>query len=315
MTLVEVMVALVLLGIIGGVLLRVILRQQRFYQGANQIMSTRGQLRQATSVLPVDLRNMSSVGADILEATDSSIQFRVNVGTGIVCQILDGSHVALPPLDLASKQTLTSWVGGAEPEKDESVVAYIFNDSTSLGNEDDTWQPLRLKNLTYDNTKCIGPAFTSILDVGKKRPILELAGPTVDPVTLGPLSQYIKVGAPVRLTRRVQYSLFPAADGKWYLGYSEYDRGLGKFKQLEPVSGPFDPRVSGASGISLRYYTVDGVEVASGADSAGRASIARVDLIVRGRTASQVGMEGIQNGVRQRYRDSLAVSVMLRNRT
>ncbi len=151
--------------------------------------------------------------------------------------------------------------------------------------------------------------------MGKPRPILERAGPTTDPVTGGPLSQYIKVGAPVRLTRRVQYSLFPAADGKWYLGYSEFDRGLGKFKQLEPVSGPYDARAAGANGISFRYYTVDGTEVAAGADSAGRASIARVDLIVRGRTASQVEMEGMQNGVRQQYRDSLAVSVMLRNRT
>ena len=311
MTLVEIMVALVLLGVIGGAIMRVIIRQQQFYNGATQIMSARGQLRQAASVLPVDLRNLSSVGGDILEVTDSSIQFRVNVGTSVVCQIIDATHVALPPLVLKSGVVLTSWVGGTEPEKGDNVSAFIFNDSTSLGNEDDTWQQFRLRDLSWDASKCVAGFFPtiSIADVGTPRPVLEV----VDP--LGPMSPYIKVGAPVRLTRRVQYALFRAANGRWYLGYSEYDRGLGSFKQLEPVSGPYDPRSSGALGLSFRYYTVDGVEVAAGADSAGRASIARIDLVVRGRTAGQVDMDGVQNGVRQEYRDSLAVSVMLRNRT
>ena len=102
MTLVEIMVALVLLGVIGGAIMRVIIRQQQFYNGATQIMTTRGQLRQAASVLPIDLRNLSSVGGDILEVTDSSIQFRVNVGTSVVCQIIDATHVALPPVELKS---------------------------------------------------------------------------------------------------------------------------------------------------------------------------------------------------------------------
>jgi prepilin-type N-terminal cleavage/methylation domain-containing protein len=102
MTLIEIMISLVLLGIVSGVIMRVILRQQRFYQGVNQIMTQRGQLRQATSVVPVDLRSLSSVGADILAATDSSMDFMVNVGTGVVCNVIDGTQVALPPETLAS---------------------------------------------------------------------------------------------------------------------------------------------------------------------------------------------------------------------
>src|SRR5215211_6321313 len=74
MTLIEIMISLVLLGIVSGVIMRVVMRQQRFYQGVNQIMLQRGQLRQATSVVPVDLRSLSSVGNDILVATDSSIE-------------------------------------------------------------------------------------------------------------------------------------------------------------------------------------------------------------------------------------------------
>src|SRR5262245_946155 len=90
MTLVEILVALVLLGIVSGVVMRVVMRQQRFYQGVNQIMTQRSQLRQATSVLPIDLRSLSSVGNDILVASDSSIWFNVTVGTGAVCELVGG---------------------------------------------------------------------------------------------------------------------------------------------------------------------------------------------------------------------------------
>lgn len=316
MTLVEVLVALVLLGVIGGVVMRVVLRQQQFYQGANQIMSTRSQLRQATSVLPIDLRNLSSVGDDILAVTDSSIDLRVNVGTGIVCQVIDGSHVALPPRELDSKQTLTSWVGGKVPDDDGSVVVHIYNDSSITGNEDDYWQRFRLRDVDSSTAVCPGPAFTTVLDLGKYRPILELSSTDPpDPVTGGPISQYIRVGSAVRLTKLVRYMLYKKPDGKSYLGYSEFDRALGKFKQLDPVSGPYDPRAGGESGVSFRYYDVDGNEILPDADDDERARIARIDLIVRGRTSSEVKVDGMQNGARQQYRDSLAVSVMLRNRT
>src|SRR5678816_1461017 len=108
LSLVEIMVALTLLGIVSGVIMRVIQRQQRFYQGVNQIVVQRSQLRQATSVLPIDLRAMSSVGNDILVASDSSIVFNVTVGTGAVCQVVSGSVVAMPPEVLASGQSITS---------------------------------------------------------------------------------------------------------------------------------------------------------------------------------------------------------------
>jgi hypothetical protein len=137
-----------------------------------------------------------------------------------------------------------------------------------------------------------------------------------DPITGGPLSQYIGVGAPVRIVKQARYKLFQATDGKWYLGYSDYNAATSAFDELSPVSGPFDPYSSGAgtTGVGFRYYDVDGNEIASGADATNRAKIARVDLIARARTSAIVKAAGIQNGANQQYRDSLAVSVMLRNR-
>ena len=314
MTLIEIMISLILLGIVSGVIMRVILRQQRFYQGVNQIMTQRGQLRQATSVVPIDLRSLSSVGADILAATDSSMDFMVNVGTGVVCNVVDGTQVALPPETLASGQTLTSFYGYGWPDPTKtSYTVYIYNDSSVVGNEDDRWQKFTLVAVHNNPAQCL-TSFATILDVGKRRPILELSSTEPnDAVTGGPLSRYINTGAPVRITKRVRYALFQDTDGKWYLGFATWDASTSAFTALSAVSGPYDPYGS-AAGLGFKYYDVDGTEIASGADSTNRSKIARVDLIARARTSSNVRAAGIQGGVSQQYKDSLAVSVMLRNR-
>jgi prepilin-type N-terminal cleavage/methylation domain-containing protein len=322
MTLVEIMVSLVLLGIVSGVIMRVIFRQQRFYQGVNQIMMQRSQLRQATAVLPVDLRSLSSVGDDILAARDSSIEFQVNVGTGVVCEVVDNKNqVAMPPDTLATTtgQDITSWYGTTAPvpkTDDIAYSAYVYDDSVTLGNEDDYWKKYNLVDIHYDASKCVS-TYTTIGDVGKMRPILEVADPDgkIDPVNGGALSQYIGVGAPVRIVRRVKYSLYKEpADGKWYLGFARFLKSTGAYEAPSPVSGPYDPYASSASGVRFRYYDVDGNEIPSDADQTTREKIARVDLVVRARTSANVRAAGFQNGANQQYKDSLAVSVMLRNR-
>lgn len=313
MTLIEIMISLVLLGIVSGVIMRVVMRQQRFYQGVNSIMTQRSQLRQATSILPVDLRSLSSVGNDILTASDSSIEFMVNVGTSIVCEVIDGSHLAMPATDLDSKQILTSWYGYGTPPSGTTV--YVYNDSSIAGNEDDRWQPFTMSvAMTSLPTRCL-TSFHTVADAGKERPIVTLASTEAnDLVTGGPISRYINVGAPIRFLKRVRYKLYQESDNQWYLGYADYVPSTSSYNPLAPVSGPYDAYSSSASGIRFRYYDVDGNEIASGASATDRAKIARIDLIARARTSGNVRAAGVQNGVSQQYRDSLAVSVMLRNR-
>lgn len=316
MTLVEIMISLVLLGIISGVIMRVITRQQRFYHGANQIMTQRSQLRQATSVLPVDLRSLSSVGNDIIAATDSSIDFRMNVATGIICEIVDANTIALPPTKLANGQTLTSFFGNDSLLSSAGgYEVHVYNDSNTVGNEEDYWKEYALaSDVTADAGRCL-TSFADIIDAGQKRFVFRLSDPLghSDPVLGGSLSQYIQVGAPVRVLRKVRYALYQDTDGKWYLGFAKWDAASSAFESLAPVSGPYDPYGT-AAGVGFRYFDVDGLEIASGAGASDRARIARIDLIARARTEANVRADGIQAGVSQQYRDSLAVSVMLRNR-
>ena len=322
MTLVEIMIALVLLGIVSGVIMRVVLRQQRFYQGVNQIITQRSQLRQGTSVLPIDLRSLSSIGQDFIAVSDSAVEFDMNIGTGVVCAVQTfGTKIVLPPLVLDKGHTLTSFYPGVKLDAAEilrGVTVYVYNDSSRSGNFDDRWQKFKLVLAEEDPNRCIF-SFATALDAGKPRYVLTLADTAgkTDAVTGGPISRYIGVGAPVRLMKRVRYKLFQDTDSKWYLGYSEYDKATSKYLDLTPVSGPYQAYATGTGstpGFAFRYYDVDGVEIASGAGEADRARIARVDIIARARTGSNVRTAGIQNGVDRQYRDSLAVSVMLRNR-
>jgi hypothetical protein len=157
-----------------------------------------------------------------------------------------------------------------------------------------------------------------IADAGSLRFKLTLAdsGGKTDLLTGGPVSRYIGVGAPVRIVKRVRYKLYrESSDSKWYLGFEEYDKSASDWTFLAPVSGPYEPyATSGGTGIGFKFYDVDGNEIASGAATTERAKIARIDLIARAKTSSNVRAAGIQGGVSQQYRDSLAASVMIRNR-
>ena len=323
MTLIEIMISLVLLGIVSGVLMRVITRQQRFYQGVNQIITQRGQLRQATAVLPMDLRSLSSIGNDLISVSDSALVFDLTIGTGVVCAFdgTSGDKVILPPVGvLASKYMYTSNYGYSwDSEKTKGLWVYIYNDSNVVGNQDDRWQKFDLKNVHNGNTTaCVGSgSFTTLGDAGQVRPVLELADPDgkVDALTTGPISRWIGVGAPVRIVKRVRYKLYQELDRKWYLGFSEFNKSGNSFGDLSPVSGPYEAYAgSGSTGLGFKFYDVDGSEISAGADSTNRTKIARIDLVVRAKTSSNVRAAGIQNGVSQQYKDSLAASVMIRNR-
>jgi len=325
MTLIEIMITLVLLGIVSGVIMRVVMRQQRFYQGVNQIITQRGQLRQGTSVLPVDLRNLSSIGDDLIAVSDSAIEFDLNIATSVVCAVPANNQIVLPPLKLTSTNTLTVFAPGItlnQVERDRGVTVYVYNDSSTSGNFDDRWQKFSLTGFDVDNSKCLATPFTTVADAGQNRFILTLTDTTgaIDSGpggTNGPISRYIGVGAPVRIMKRVRYKLFQHTDSKWYLGYSEFDKVHGKYDGLTPVSGPYEPYATGSGatpGFAFRYYDVDGAEIAGGAGMADRERIARIDIVARARTSANVRAAGIQAGADRQYQDSLAVSVMLRNR-
>src|SRR5216117_2133144 len=108
-TLIELVIAMVLMSLVGGGIVKLLLQQQRFYNSTTDLIQTRQQIRQAAAMLPSDLRGISSVGNDIYAMSDSSLDFRGVFGTTIVCTNNGAGLLSTVPRVLASGAAMTNW--------------------------------------------------------------------------------------------------------------------------------------------------------------------------------------------------------------
>jgi prepilin-type N-terminal cleavage/methylation domain-containing protein len=164
-TITELLITLGILSVIGLIVSRLMIGQQRFYQRTTEQMGMRRELRSAMSLIPADLRSISSSGGDLTAIGHDSVQFRAVIGASIICNRNNATTMDLPPLDMA-RNTLTSWY--SRPVAGDT--AWVFNDSLSRGAEDDEWKPLRITNVVQSNSLCGGSPYTdATLDDGKPR--------------------------------------------------------------------------------------------------------------------------------------------------
>jgi len=292
-SLAEIMVALVLLGIVCGGIMTVIMRQQTFYRSATDVIDTRQQIRQATTVIPVDLRGVSSVGGDIIAMSDSALDVRSNIGSGLLCSHT-ASQITIPPENLSGGKAFTSFL--TKPQLND--VAMIFNDSTP-GNQDDTWQIVSITAI--DSTLAGCTAFADIVNDATKYRYVYNVTPN--------LSTLIVNGAPIRFARRSKYAMYQSpSDNLWWLGYLEC-RGDGSgCAAIQPVSGPYRPYVANDtvnSGISFVYR-----DVANNVTNI-PTNVARIELFVHGETQAPVSLGG---GAAAKYKDYQKVTIAIRNR-
>jgi prepilin-type N-terminal cleavage/methylation domain-containing protein len=305
-TLVELMIALVLVGIVGGTVMTLLLRQQRFYRAAGELVQTRSQIRQAIAILPNDLRGLSAPSLDVTEMRDSMIDFLAPTGSGIICSV-DPAAGGVQNLYLAPTSTVrgaaTNW--SSAPQKGDLVA--VLDDGTGAFRA-----PVSLvadaggavtSTLT---TRCTGLPYTDpVQDAGKARIRITIPAPVVVAPQLGPVA-----GAPVRFLRRVRYSLYKEADQQWYLGYREHDGAA--FGPARPVSGPYRPYATDTtSGLTFTYYDVAGAALAP---TGPRDQIARIEVSVRGVTKGSRGLPGATGLADGRYTDSDRFFVAIRNR-
>jgi prepilin-type N-terminal cleavage/methylation domain-containing protein len=311
-TLVELLVALVLFGIIAGAIIGLVARQQRFYRGATEMIDTRTQLRQAASVLPTDIRGLSSVAGDVSLMTDTAVQFVGIFGSAIVCgrQVANGPIIYITPPDLA-RHTLTSWYRA--PKSGAGDVAFLFDEKVDTSAVDDDWSSNTIVQAPQASAgACAGsPLFDPVLDAGKSGWSMTLAANV--PST-------VKDGAAVRFGRVVRYSIYKSkTDNKWYLGYRSCTTGaaLCDAIAIEPISGPYrDVSNGGATnGLGFTYYDSTGAKISPSANATDMAKIARIDVNLRGagtevkNKASYAAQAG--NTV---FTDSLTLRIAVRNR-
>ncbi len=304
-TLVELLITMALLGLVGAVVVAVVVRQQRFYRSTSALMDTRAQIRQMASVLPMDLRGISSAGGDITVASDSALEFRSTFGSSVVCTLISGATpaIVLPPRNIAKGLRLTSWTRA--PVVGDSIALYDVSATPRGG--DDRWtvhQITAIATVTGDvATGC--PSSSRLVqasDMTAANPSYRL---TISPVRPATVSQ----GAAVRLFRRVRYSLYKSTDNLWYLGYRDcLSTRVPACSDVQPIGGPYRSYASAGSarsGLQFAYFDSTGVATAVPRD------VARISVTLRGETAKQLQLQGGGIGTLE---DSLAFEVALRNR-
>ncbi len=298
----ELLVSLVVGGIVVTAITTTLVRQQRFYGAASEILDVRAQLRDAGDVLASDIRGAAVASYGLPFIADSAIEMFTTIGTAVLCSAPSGAVLALAPSVLANGNTLTSLL--ATPDTADLAAVY----SIPAGNTDSArWETRKIVAFASRSLATTCPSstgFTTVADAA--------AGVTGYQVTLSsPPGPSVNKGAPIRFLRRARYSIYRSSDGKWYLGYRRCSAsGMSACSAIQPVSGPyraFGPRGS-ESGLSFRYYDSNGAEIAAGSSVI---DVARVDIVVRGAASRRIGLTG---DTQQAFADSAVVTVSPRNR-
>jgi type II secretory pathway pseudopilin PulG len=303
MTLLELLMSMVMLGLMGGLIIGFLLKQQRFYAGANEILLTRTQVRQGAAMMPSDLRAISSASGDIYAMTDTSIEFRSTFGSSYLCSSDRGhAQIALPPVTLAKNSQFTVW--SQMPVVNDSLALYV--DSTSTAVRDDAWSFHKITAVTLVVSNVSPGCLSSTLMM--KSTDVSTSNPSFAYTITPSQSATVNAGAAVRFFRKVHYSLYKAADNQWYLGY--YDCRTSRIpvcNAIQPIAGPFRSYNSTQperSGLRFAYYD------STGAITANKLAVSRLSILLQGESVKDIQLAG---GSPVTFRDSLRIEVGLRN--
>ena len=295
-TLVELIVALALAGILAGVALRLLDHTQRFARGTALVAEERGQLWAVSASLRAAIEELSDAGGDLRSATDSSMTWTGMIGHGVACRV-NPVGVELPPANLAAGVPLTWWAMTPQPGDDIALL----DEGTRLGAADDRWFASRVVAVQPAPNGCAGTPFVDpVADAGKSGWHVTVAD------TIPPTAQ---PGATLRVLRLQRLSIYRSA-GQWMLGWADWNSASGTWNTIQPLAGPLQPHLPppGASGLALAWLDSTGAPNPLPGPGGGVAS-ARV--AVRGRTTAAVRMDGTPRGIRS---DSLRMLLTLRNR-
>ncbi len=301
-TLIELLIALVLAALCGTMLTVLLASQQRMYAVLDTRVRVQRNLRTGVSVLPADLRSASVSQRDLVALQDTMVELRATIGSSIVCGIPNKSQIDLPPLN-ASKNVLSTWY--SVPVTGDTV--WVYDENVKPTPEDDRWSPYRITAFAVAPTSgAVACANSAFLD------------PTQDAATAKPryrvtlsdtLTDSVRLGAGVRFTRRVRYSLYtPAGASAAYLGYAE--SSASGWSAPNVLAGPFHrPAAAGRGGIAFAYFDSTGAAIAAPVATADLVRVSRVDVTLRSTMQPPRTIDTLRA-----IRDSARVRVALRNR-
>ncbi len=283
-TMIELLVALVLLGLVSAALYRVLVNNQRLYMDQTARIDLSQNIRAAGTILPAEFRELDASEGDIAAMSATSISIRAMRWLGFACSppVLGGAlnGAALIVRGGAPGQPLFYGARGIDNSKDSLLIYYDGNVNSRA---DDFWATASIT---------AAPNGQNCPDGQNGQRLIT----TINLLGLGPnVAGAIPTGAPVRGFERVVYQLYqPAGDTSWYVGFQPAGQSM------QPLIGPVL-----TNGLTFQYYDVNGVVTAV------RTQVARIDITVRARTAAAV--RGGGQAARATVVDSVVTSVAVRN--
>jgi len=292
-SIIEVVVAMVVGGVVLALISTIAVRQQRLFSDVTGSIALDGQLREAAAILPIDLRGVSVASHDIREARDTSIELRGTIAGAVVCDTIADGLVLAP--STAGATTYASFLTSAEVG--DTVWVLTPTDSA------DDWRPFGVGSVGTAAPKQCAASGPQLGDSARVLPRVAIG------LSPRPPSTSAMIGLAVRVTRPVRYSLYRASDGAWYLGEKDWSTPAARFNTVQPVSGPF---LSAASrGLVFTYLDSAGAAIA--APFADSVAIAAIRLSLSGQTKNVARVLSAAAPPARRI-DSAVVTVLLHNR-
>jgi prepilin-type N-terminal cleavage/methylation domain-containing protein len=219
-SLIELMVAMVIGMIVLTGVVQMLIVQGRGYRKQREMIDVRETARDASTLISWDLRQSAAGNSALETLTSSSVVLRSPRGVGTVC----AKHPTLP------RYALWKTGGKIAATADDSALVYQIGRGS--------WNAVKISAVgtpaAMGITACAWP--------GARAPdiVVELA------VSSRADTAYIKVGAPFRSFRKVQYAEFQL-NNRWWLG-----RKVGTAASYEQLTGPL--LAPAANGLTFAYY-------------------------------------------------------------
>jgi prepilin-type N-terminal cleavage/methylation domain-containing protein len=257
-TLVELLVVVVVGTLVLGAIYQTLLAQERSSRQQRAVMEAQQGSRIALEILSAELREMSAVDGDLLEADATRVRFRMLQGAGIVCRTDPSARNWLDVVPLH---------GSTFPAADSVLVFADWNPTSAA---DDAW---------------IADAISSVGSPGNCPAGAPFAGESPRRVNL--VQQFapgsVQIGALVRAFHIVEFALQDGTAG------ATLTRAL---REGPPATllGPL--RSDAERGLRFRYLDEDGAILATPLSEADRQAVRRVRLDVHGLGRGGVDPDG-----------------------
>ena len=272
-TLIEVLIALVIMGVVTGAIYRLLNTNQRLSLAQAEQVTLQSNVRTGSLVVPNELRELNTVLAgaadqnDVTDADPDGVTYRAMRGLGFVCQAPGANDLRLAQ---------SSWTGLRAPDAARDEL-HLFTDGDPYDDDDDTWTQLDVTNVTPAANACG-------------------AGAAGYELTVAAIPEDMPLNTPVRLFELMRLELY-AEDGEWWMGAQSVSGGE---IEAQPVLGPLT-----SDGFGLEYLD------SNGNPTADLAAIKSIRLTVRGLTDDAVRAGG--SGTMGHPEEALVTQVLLRN--